>query len=477
MGVTDRGTDEWWVATLAKKISDRRAGRNWSRTAQNKPGVRPGLDLLHSYLDGDPPLPIPAAGWTDRTKAVIKQSRLNMAELVCGSVADRIVPGGYTTAVEFDADGDRQAAALARANDFATLIPEAATIMLALREVYLLVGAPDESGFPTITVEDPRWTITAHDDTSRHAIAGLIIKYDEWADVWRAFLFRPGYVRVAVSEQKGGVRVPTFKDNWEWDEDMSGPIPGLSEVAEDGSITGFMPLLRAQNRNGLGEFEPHLDVIDRINTQILQRLSVSATQAHRQRALKNLPKVDDDGNDIDYTDAFSSDPGSLWSLPAGVEVWESAQVDLTGIRAAIKDDMLALAAVTRTPLHYLVPDAANGSAEGAAAAKEAAAYRIEDRRRRLEKLLADAFALSFRIMGDTERAHAESIRVIWLPAERHSLAARASALAQTKGILPLSTQLVDIWQTDPADVAGVRAELDGEALTRAMEALPLNLGG
>jgi hypothetical protein len=101
-------------------------------------------------------------------------------------------------------------------------------------------------------------------------------------------------------------------------------------------------------------------------------------------------------------------------------MWESGTVDLTGLRMAIKDDIIAFAAVTKTPLHYLTPDAAAGSAEGASMMREGLVYRVEDRRRRFEGPLAQVMALCFRLMGDSARADALAIRTLWQPAERFS---------------------------------------------------------
>jgi hypothetical protein len=83
------------------------------------------------------------------------------------------------------------------------------------------------------------------------------------------------------------------------------------------------------NRNGVGEFEPHLDVLDRINHMILQRMVIATMQAFRQRAIKgdteDMPDKDPEtGEEIDYDDIFAADPGALWRLPKVRDMWESA---------------------------------------------------------------------------------------------------------------------------------------------------------
>ncbi|KEP72468.1 hypothetical protein HR12_44640, partial [Microbacterium sp. SUBG005] len=113
----------------------------------------------------------------------------------------------------------------------------------------------------------------------------------------------------------------------------SGTIRG--EVAEgwvlDGDpelYDGPVPVFAMENEDGIAEFEPHIDVIDRINLGKLQRLVVTAYQAFKARALKNLPDKDDDGNDIDWGKRLDFAPGALIDLPEGIDVWESEAVDI-----------------------------------------------------------------------------------------------------------------------------------------------------
>lgn len=456
--VKTEGSDGWWLKTLLSALTARREGRGWSPTGQNPAGVRPPLTLLQAYLDGEPPLPQSADGWREQTRELMRMSRMNYAELVVGSVSDRLVPAGWTTAADQDADGDAIAQRIARANRFGTLIPEAATRMLALADAYFLVGAPDPvSGIPVVTVEDPCWTITAEDGGGR-PIAGLKAATDRWTGVTRLFLYRPG--RVAVARYAGNLRGETAlaalsPTHWEWDDEASGDLPGLE---------GRMPLVRVQNRGGLGEFEPHLDVLDRINDGILSRVTTAKIQAFRQRAIEDLPDTDAEGKPIDYTDMFIADPGALWRLPSGASIWESGVVDLGPIRLAIKDDVEALAAVTRTPLHYVTPDAASGSAEGASTMKEGMVFRVEDRRRRLEDALAEVMSLALTIMGEADRADPTAIRTIWLPAERYTLSEKANAEAQTASSLPFRMRMGEVWQKAPSEIAGLEAERAAEAL-------------
>ena len=166
------------------------------------------------------------------------------------------------------------------------------------------------------------------------------------------------------------------------------PTRWLTNLAEgqwthqDSGASMGIPVVLYNNPGGAGEFENHLDLIDRINSGgILQRLVIVALQAFRQRALTGgmLPEKDENGKTIDWAKVFAPAPGALWNLPEGLDIWESQQVDTGPILAASKDDVRQLSAVTRTPLPMLMPDTANSSAEGARSTENGYIFRCRDR--------------------------------------------------------------------------------------------------
>jgi hypothetical protein len=149
-------------------------------------------------------------------------------------------------------------------------------------------------------------------------------------------------------------------------------------LQETGELEALCPVVVFENEDGLAEFEPHIPLLDRINQQILQRMTIATIQAFKQRAMKGLPKTDPKtGELINYDDVFTADPGAIWNIPASVEIWESGQVDLGPILLAIRDDVKDLAATSGTPLYSITPDAANGSAEGASLQRETLTFKVE----------------------------------------------------------------------------------------------------
>jgi hypothetical protein len=303
-------------------------------------------------------------------------------------------------------------------------------------------------------VEDPRQVVTAHDPRNpRKAVAALKMYTDDIAGREVAYLYLPGSVHVASkkSEQTvGGTYPDLITGGWDWDRHDRLPF-------------NVVPVVRFRNEDGMGEFEPHLDLVDRINSTILDRMVIAKVQAYRQRAIKGVPDTDADGNEIDYAGVFAPGAGSLWLLPEGAELWEGAQADLTGILNAVKDDVRDLAAVTSTPLYFITPDAANGSAEGASTMREGLVFKTEDRINRAAEGWSQVMSLAFRFAGDEQRASLLDLEPLWQPAERFSLSERADAASKATDV-PWRTKMTDIWQFPPDQVARMETERAGDAL-------------
>ena len=210
---------------------------------------------------------------------------------------------------------------------------------------------------------------------------------------------------------------------------------------------------------------------------ILQRLIIATTQAFKQKYIKgDFPTHDPDGNEIDYNGLFESAPGAMWMLPPDADIGEMDQTSMQDILSAVRADIQDFAAVTRTPMHYLTPDGANQSAEGAALSREGLVFKTEDRINRATVGWSKVMSLMFKYMGDEERATLLDLEPIWKPAERYSLAERADANTKFQDI-PFRSRMTLIGQFGPAEVAEMESERAGEALlTEALIGTPQDGG-
>lgn len=449
----------WWLKVLARELHNRRCGRDdfggksrqWSRTTVESTGVRPGLDLLDAYFRGDPPLRKDIhTGWAEPFRQFVRMGRLNFADLLVSSTGNRMGIRDFRTAAAQDELGDQAARDIMRANNLALVSRDVHDYMLALGDGYLMVTPPDdERRIPLMTAESPLSTITAHDPATGKTLAALKMFRDEWDAADWAYLFLPGELFVARMDGRSALgkdsRFRFSAKSWSWDYDLFDDVPG-----------GHVPVIRFRNRRGVGEFEQHLDHLDRINDKVFNEWWIGKVNGFRQRAVKNLPDEDDHGNVVDYTDMFTSAPDALWRLPADADIWESSVVDVGPLVNSIQKELQWLAAATSKPLQTLAPDAANQSAAGASSMKEEHLYTIEDRRDRSSGGWARGMGMAFEFMGDLRRSDATKIEPLWGPIERYTLQEKADASSKSKGTLPDETIWTDVWQYPPAEVANLR---------------------
>ncbi|MEU0078551.1 phage portal protein [Micromonospora tulbaghiae] len=439
----------WWLQRLFKKMNDRQ------RVAR--------LQLLHDYLNGRPRLPQGAENVREMFTQFQKKACVNVPAVVVGSVSDRLTPIGFQTAADNDVSGDERAAQVWERADMSIVAADVHVMMLNLGEAFVIVGPVDEdTGVPVITAEDPRWMVAETDPAKpRKVLAALKVLWDDIDGVSRAYLYLPGRVFVAVKPSKTPVDRPVFTpQTWSWDEAKGG-------AAGQQLSHSRMPVVRFLNKDGAGEYEHHIDLIDRINHNILQRLVIASSQAFRSMAVSGLPDVDEDGNEIDWSDAFVMMPGAMWQLPEKAEMWESQPTDLRPIIEASRDDFRQVSMATGTPMYMMVPDGQNQSATGAGMYREQLVFRAEDRLDRVRGRWSEVMSLAFLELGDTERADMEKLRSLWASVERLSLAERADAASKAQNDLPRRSRLIELWGYTPTQADRMMLEWQEEAVFNA----------
>lgn len=436
------GSPGWWLVRLLKKLAAGRAR----------------YETLQKYFDCEQGIPIHASKAVKQSyRQLMAMSRTNFAELAVEALRERTTPVGFRTGASGDEFGDSEAWRIWQANNLDADSAIVHRTAFSLGDAYVIVGDVDpEIGAPLITPEHPCQVVTESDPRRRRrTVAALKVFKDDIYGLTRAYLYLPGVVHQAYTPSESA----DFASSWEWIPTASALLPAP-----------IVPVVRFANQVDMlgcstGEFERHLGILDRINYTILSRIETATLQAFRQRAVKGVPDKDEHGNEIDYDDIFSADPGAMWTLPATAEVWESGQVDLTGVRQAIRDDVQDFAAVTRTPLFYLTPEGTNGSAEGAALAREGLVFKAEDRQVGLGEEWERVESYAFTFAGDLERASLPDMQIMWAPAERFTLAQRydAASKASLAGV-PWRTVMSSVLQFSPQEVARMEAERAADAL-------------
>lgn len=492
-------SDEWWFKRLFGVFHEKKKRRDGITRSRVD-----WCDHLWNWYLGTPSLPQHAESWQAQvTLDVLNMGRANFAKLAVDSKLNRLRLEAFRPVEDTDGEGDeddpegvdetpaqrssRRIMARRKA-----IFDEALLYASVMGTGYIWVGEPDINGIPTVTAEDPRECVTINDPVDRDkTIAALKMYRDEvsgydYAIVAIGTPYQPTpeeagvddpkpigeRVRVARRKSSGASMTQKFMgDAWEWyDEGKSGELPVQGR--------GVM-VHRVMAPQGLGDFEPHLDLLMRINNMIVDRLWISKFQVFRQRVLldkgdpEEIDDVPDEGDDADektgdgetvhddVSDILQADPGAVWRLPRGYEIWESTPTDLTPALLAVRDDIKEFAGSTFTPLYVFTPDAVQGSAEGASLAREGQVYKAES----WQTVVAQPFLNAVGDMLAVAGTPIDDVELSWMPAERYSLLQKAQAAqyAQAAGV-PWEGRMQDYMQLPPETIARYKKMRRADAL-------------
>lgn len=454
----------WWMNFLANKFVQRDRTYDFADDpfAPRERDVifrtrRQRFDWLWRYFIGRPPLPYIPPEHQEHFHKALRKANACYAPMCVDAMLDRMSVTGVRTSAQDGPQGDQLGRSIMEASGFTAAIKEALTFLFVMSEAYMMVvpampGAMDKT--PLITAEDPRLCIGEPDPGNPMQLqAALKLGFDDVRKRVVAYIY-PGdgwrYQASQPSTEWIGITVSAAGFVWDC------PPVYMPELIPYGGV----PIVRLVNAHGMGEYEKWLDLLDRINETILERLVIAKFQSFRQRGLIGDIEGDEDDEDsptekIDWSNIFSASPGSLWRLPSGSQFWEGGQTDLSGIRASIKDDVQEFAACTRTPLHLVTPDVAAQSAEGSSLMREGIVFKTRDRRDRINPGLVALWKMAFALAGQPKT----QVTMLWGNIENYSLAEKAQAVQQTRGILSRPRQLSMIMEMTPDEIAENAQEL------------------
>lgn len=371
-------TDTNSIAPIPPKSTD-----DWKNVLTKRMDLRRmGVLMLRSYSDGNAPLPEMDRATRQSWQAFQRRARTNWGDLIISAVVDRVKPNGLMVAGSNDSSDAKAAQKIWRDNRMNATFKEWLRYGCTFGQSYLTVwdNSTTLNGSPIITADSPETMIVVTDPLQHWKPVAAMRTWrniDEARDYmivwipgrWQQYV-RPTYTRIELKIIPSKWLINLAEGAWTAEDQPFGETDPSAPL----------PVVVYNNPGGAGDYELHIDLINRINAGILERLVITALAAWRQRAITGglLPERDEAGNKIEYDEVFKYAPGALWNLPEGLDLWESQQTDLTGILAGSKEDIRQLSAMTKTPLPMLMPDNTNTSAEGAKATEAGYLFRCID---------------------------------------------------------------------------------------------------
>lgn len=435
------GSPDWWMLRLGHRLQ----------------ADRPRLQMLHDYWSGSHPLPFGNQRMRSTYRRFQKMSRTNFMALVAESLLERLKVVGFRAGGKATEQTDRTAWKWWQANDMDSasgLVHRAAVVM---SRAYVIVGRqPDEPSQPLITGEDPR-QVTHEEDPSnrRNLLAAMKTWWDDVERRHRAVLYLPDEVHYyQTPPTKESTSDDTLWQPQRWDVE-SEPV---------GNSSGVVPVVPFRNRPDLcgeclGEFEDIVDIQDRINMQILDRMVISTTQAYRQRFATGVEVTDEDGRA-----QAPFDPGAdlLWVVPDDkAKFGDFTAADLSGVINAVEADVQHLAGISRTPPHYLLGTIINAAGSALAAAETGLWSKATERLTEFSASWEEVYRQAGVIIGEDIPDDAE---VLWADPQFRSMAEKAAASVQLVAAgVPWRTRMTMLDFT-PQEIDRMTAERVSDAM-------------
>lgn len=448
----DPESPEWWLERLWTQLQER------CKYA----------DTMRQYYSGDHPLPMIQEKARSAFQRLLKQSRSNYTGLVVDATAERIQVDGFRFG---DEDvGDEEAWRIWQASsmdaDSDLLITEAVKVGRAFA---LVAPHPEDSATPIITAEDATQAIVAYKPGSRRErAAGLKTWLDDWTGQFMATLYLPnGLYKFQAPQPAQGVVKPRWVRREVEGEQWPAPNP-----------MGVVPLIEIQNRPDLlgeahSEIEDVLDVQDRINKTLIDRMMAQEFSAFRQRWMTGYEvPTDDNGQPIE---PFKAAVDRLWVIEdENVKVGEFSSTDLGPYLASIEADVQHMAARTRTPAQYLLGKLSNVNGETLKATESGLVAKVRQRCRPLGEGLEEVVRLYLKAAGDTRDL--SSIEVIWHNPEFRTEGELVDALVKMSTLGVPHEALWERWGASQTEIAQWQ-RLRTDAAARVMGGDPAALFG
>ncbi|GGX27001.1 phage portal protein [Streptomyces chryseus] len=453
----------WWLARLGKKLLDERE----DRTVDGERVV--GLDTLRKYAEGNPPLPYVPGIDPAEIHEWMKDARTNWTSLVIDSPTERMGVDGFRfgkakggkSAKTADEDANRiwQENSMDADSD---LVHYGA---LSQRRAFVLVEKGDD-GRPVLTHETPRQVAVEHAQGNRRELAaGLKLWRDDWTGRTMATLWTPDSVYEFTTKSSA----PTFSARTaslrQWDA-LTLPNSPDGVTVNSLSVVPLVPFVNRRNRRpeGFAEHEDVLSIQNRINLSLINLIAAMKYGAFRQRWAAGL-EVDEDPITGAKIQPFKLDIKSLWTTDdTEVKFGEFASTDLKPYIAAVESGVQDLAAISRTPPHYLLGQVVNVSGDALKAAETGLVSKVRDRQRNFGESWENVMRLSFKVLGDDARATAYDAETLWADPESRSISELADAAVKKDAAgVP--------WRQRMEDMGYTPTQIDRMEIDRAADAM------
>lgn len=442
-------TPDWWLLRLGRQMRDRHAH----------------LDQWWDYYRGKHPLPELPKNAQAAFIEFQRKSRTNFCRPIADAPVHRLKVLGVT-----DADGrpDDDALRWWQANRLDSRQKQLYRTVMGQATAYVIVGPHpvrregegEKRPSPLITVEHPRQVIVERDPATGERAAALKAWWDDRDRQGRATVYLPsGLQRYRTTQRRGPGRLPWGRESWEPEGDF-----------EEHDL-GAVPVVPFECRPDLmeepePEFAGVLDIQDRLNMGVLNRMTAARYAAFRQKYVtghKFRKRVDPASGLEVVEQPFVPSPSAVWASEGeNVKFGQLDATDLSGFLKEHESDVRDMLVLSHTPAYYFASDLVNISADTVNALDVNHLAKVGEHQDAFGESWEDVLALSAAQAGvDRDYTQAE---VRWADPRRLNPSVIADAATKKHAVgYPLGILAEDMGES-PQRVRRITSEAAGAAL-------------
>ncbi|THA56109.1 phage portal protein [Streptomyces sp. A1136] len=445
-------TPDWWLLRLGRKLR-RRQGQ---------------LEEWWRYYSGEPPLPELPSNAQQAFVDFQRKSRTNFCQLISNASVHRLFALGVTGP---DGEPDDRASRWWQANRLDSRQKLVFRAAMSQATGYMMVGPHprrvEENGRPSplITPEHPRECIVEYDPETGEPYVGLKAIHNSIDGYGYAWVLYDDTRFPYKTKERCGTRLPWGPDSWDY--------VGPSDNGEPHDL-GMMQLVEFARMPDLGEepspeFAGVMDIQDRVNMGILNRMAASRYSGFRQKWIKGhkfAKKVDPVTGLMTVEQPFVPSPSAIWASEG--ENAQFGQLDATDLSGFLKEhasDVRDMLILSQTPAYYYAGDLINISADTINALDILHVAKIREHIAAFGEAFEDVMSLAAAQAGVPEDYTEAEVR--WANPAHISLAIKADAATKLKSIgYPLDVIAEEMGET-PSRVRRITAGAASQALLAA----------
>lgn len=462
------GSGAWWLMRLGRKLTER-----WTT-----------LETWWNWYNGDHPLPEGPTKATEAFRSFQTKAKSNLCKLPVKATVSRQTAIGIT-----DAKG--------RADEIAWRWWQLNRLDSRQKLVYRtrgsqgwayamvgkhprLAGEDGQLARPLISLETPREVIVETDAATGDRIAAFKLAWDDRKRRWRAsVMVRDDETETATLYRfvtAAGVGSPDRAPSWVSDTWDTNDDDGAEEPLPQGIPVVEFPCITELGRDPAPLFADGLDVQDRINFEMLNRLTGSRYSAFRQKWVTGhaFKKTTDPMTGLDVVEpVFRPGPDNVWtSSGENTRFGEFSQIDVKGFLEAHASDIRDFVVMTSTPAYIASAQLVNVSTDTVQALDTLHLALVRELNLSDSESWEDVFGLCAKVAGRFDLDYS-SAEMRW--ADPRSLNPAVLADAGTKLFAvgyPLEV-IAERMGESPQQVQKITAAAAGQALLSATVNQPL----